>query len=206
MEVQCTITGNIIECVYDTQNTLNELLEDLEKGDIFFADKNEIEGVVIDGTPYRIFHEPKHPFQMENKNVLGKTLHDLGVKWGSMIVLSGYITFDGPLVIPIRFFCNEGIECQSEKWGEKINWCSGDSLTESVHGIEGCIWEVLPKKIDIKSVYVTLHGYAKNGQIKTVFENRSLDEVGPMTYYDHSPYWGYICFVFSKPQRRKLGW
>lgn len=213
--VDCSFSGNKEDFVYDTENTLHEFIEDLQQvGMAWTKDRQpHAGGIIVDGVPRPILPKtPTHPFSMDNGNELGITLHDLGVKSGSLIVIQGDVAYCGPGSLPIVFYCTEGIEYTSPNWGQRLHWTNGDSLT-GIKYRSGCIWEVLPKKVDRKSVYVTLHGYGKNGQIKTFLENRSLDSVNQMTshmvegreIHEEGSVYGWICFVFSKSQRRRLG-
>jgi hypothetical protein len=206
--VDCTISGRRDEFVYDTENTLYKFIEDLQEVGMAWAKEHQPHGagIMVDGrSRYPILPKtPTHPFSMDNGNELGITLHDLGVKSGSHIVIQGDVAYCGPGSLPIVFYCTEGIEYPSPNWGQRLHWINGDSLTGIMYG-SGCIWEVLPKKVERESVYVTLHGYGKNGQIKTFLENRSLNEINQMTFHEYGSVYGWICFVFSKSQRRKLG-
>jgi hypothetical protein len=204
--VDCSISGNKDDFVYDTENTLYKFIEDLQEVGMAWAKEHQPHGagITVDGRPGHPigFTGTSHPFSMGSG--IGLTLHDLGVKSGSVVKIHGEVSYCGPGSLPIVFYCTEEIEYPSPNWGQRLHWTNGDSLTGIMYG-SGCIWEVLPKKVDRKSVYVTLHGYGKNGQIKTFLENRSLDEVNQMTFHEYGSVYGWICFVFSKSQRRKLG-
>jgi hypothetical protein len=205
--VDCQISGQRFDFVYDTDNTLNELIKDLQHEGLAWRIGHQPQdaGIFIDGNAHLFWPKtPKHPFSLVKDKQVGTTLHELGVKSGSVVIISGGGVYCGPGQLPIVFYCTEWIDSPSPNWGMSLNWINGDSLTGFRYG-SGCIWNVLPKNVDRKAVYVTLHGYRKNGQMKTFLENQSLEQVDEVTFQEHGSVDGWICFVFSKSQRRRLG-
>ena len=221
--VDCNICGNKDEFEYDTKNTLSEFIEDLQEVGMAWAKEHQLydAGITVDGRPgYPIgFTGTSHPFSMGSG--IGITLHDLGVKSGSVVKIHDGMSYCGPGSQPIVFYCTEEIENPSSNWNKQLWWINGMTLTGFwVHDttqfdgeVKGIIGEMLPKKVNYKSVYVTLYGYGENGQIKTFAQNRCLDEIKHMSSHMfeereiHQPGFvvGWICFLSSKPFRRRLG-
>jgi hypothetical protein len=223
--VDCNISGNKDDFVYDTENTLYKFIEDLQEVGMAWAKEHQPHGagIMVDGrSGYPIgFTGTSHPFSMGSG--IGITLHDLGVKSGSVVTIFDEVSHCGPGSQPIVFYCTEGIEYPSSNWKKQLSWTNGMTLTgvwahkanqaQFDGGREGVIGDVLPKKVNFKSVYVTLYGYGENGQIKTFAQNRCLDEIKHMVSHMfeereiHEPQFsmGWICFLSSKPFRRRLG-
>ena len=85
--VECAITGNNAEYEYDIDNTLMNFILDVNSDTppLGFnpSHADEVNGINIDGCPYTFLHDKD------------KTLAELGVKNGSLIVICADICWDG---------------------------------------------------------------------------------------------------------------